>query len=97
MKGMVGIGGDRMEEGEISTITLRQIERMGRTQTLARCTIKNSLKTAPIYWGNASTPAGGVIQKSGYKGSFTVRRQGALGKAGGRMIRPATDFEALRL
>jgi len=43
MKGVVGIGEDRMEEGEISTITqLRQIERRGRrTQTPARCTIKN--------------------------------------------------------
>jgi len=52
---------------------------------------------APIYWANATPPAGGVIQKPGYKGSFTDRRQGAWGKAGGRMIRPATDFEALGL
>jgi len=63
MKGMVGIGGDRMEEGEISTITqLRQIERRERTPTPARCTIKNTLKTAPICFGNAAPPARGGIQ-----------------------------------
>jgi len=66
---MKGIGKDRMEEGEISTITqLRQMERRGRTQTLAPCTIKNTLKTAPIYFGNAALPAGGGIQKPGYMG-----------------------------
>jgi len=38
-----------MEEGEISTITqLRQIKRRGMTQTPVRCTIKNSLETAPV-------------------------------------------------
>jgi len=41
MKGMVEIGEDRMEEGEISTITqLRQVERRVRTQTPARCTME---------------------------------------------------------
>jgi len=63
MKGMVGIRKDRMEEGVIGTIT--QLRRRGRTQTPAGCTIKNTLKTAPIYFGNAAPLAGGGIQKPG--------------------------------
>jgi len=53
MKGMVGIGEDRTEEGEVSSITQhRQIERRRRTQDPAHCTIENTLETAPIHFGN---------------------------------------------
>jgi len=39
---MVGIGEDRTEEGEVSSITQhRQIERRRRTQAPVRCTIEN--------------------------------------------------------
>jgi len=79
MKGMVGIGENRMEEGEISTITqLRQIVRRGRTETPVRCAIKNCLEPAPIYCENAAPPAGGGIQKPGYNGGSDRRR--SLGK-----------------
>jgi len=84
VKGNIGIGEDRMEEGEMSTITqLRQIERRGRTQTPACCTIKNSLEIAPICCGNAAPTSKGRHTKAKIQGWIYSRKTRSFWKGHG--------------